>query len=57
VARLERLDVRVDGNELRAGDSRAEHAVDLVAAAAADAEHLDVCHMFGDVPPMLHDVR
>ena len=41
VAHEQRLRVRVHGDELDAGQSRVDHAVDRVRPAAADADDLD----------------
>ena len=45
VAHLERLRVRVDGDELDALQALIHHAVDGVGAAASDADHLDHCEV------------
>jgi hypothetical protein len=41
VAHLQRLRIRVDADELDAGEARVDHPVDGVRAAAADADDLD----------------
>ena len=45
VAHRERLRVGVGGDELDAAQSRVDHAVDRVGAAAADAHDLDHCEI------------
>ena len=45
VRHLERLGVRVGGDELDAGEAGVDHAVDGVGAAAADADDLDDCEI------------
>ncbi len=44
---LERLGIGVDGVELDAGEARLDHAVDGIAAGAADAQHLDLRESVG----------
>ena len=45
VAHLERLGVRVDGDELDAAQACVDHAVDGIGSAAADADDLDDCEV------------
>ena len=45
--RIEHLLVRVDGHEVHALGAGAHHAVDHIVAAAADADDLDIDHIFG----------
>ena len=40
---IERLRVGVDGDEFNAGQTRGDHVIDRIAAAAAHANHLDHC--------------
>ena len=42
LVRLERLDVGVGDDEVDAFEARLDHRVDRVAAATADADHLDL---------------
>ena len=43
----QRLHVGVDREEIDAGKTGGDHAIDGVAAASADADHLDRCGVFG----------